>query len=696
MQTTLDQFFQDFRIQNNQQPNETVLNRGLLRLKREIRELKSILDIIQGKKIEEWNRDKIYEIDEYVMYNDVIYRSIIDTNYGMDPVSSGFWQLQNFETIKQSNKLFQYQTIISEDQQTEFFVNFNLDSTPAVFVEGLLYDTTQFTYTKNSVILNEPLDNLRRVTIITGVSYESVPILPKRIITSLEDQYVFNTPFNLSNPTVFVDGLMKTSGFTYGLDYVEFEYPLSEGQEVVIINGMYGGIDLYSKSEIDDILDGYYLKTETYSKNEVDSNISKEKESILNDPSLAKSDDVYQKTEIDNKLAGLITSDDVQTLLDSKADKGTTLEHYGITDAYTKENVDELLKTKVSETDFNGDNIVKKLEGKSGINASSLDSLKAEQFLRSDVYAVKEDALIVQGSNTQMNMNPLNEIPEYGVTRNAYSFSSMYQPSFNGFNSQGLYFICEGEFKGTWWSYIYDFGLINPSDYNFIIKVHNIVNSNLEFIPKNYGNGYLFNKSNQSGDLYQYGFIDNNIVKLYSYLKTGETYNPLVAHYKIIAIKKTISTYVTRNQDDPKIEFLHFNGVPSFEFNQMVEDFEDLPTLEVPSIENDNAFVDGVYQSSKKPLTKLKYVLSNNQLTEDQNVQILVYNGLSSKAVNVSVEGDALVSNPEQFNQFGECFIEVTPVEPFEKPAKITISGDSFDNLVIEIPFTKVEESLDK
>ena len=61
MQTTLNNFYSEYGIRNGQAPNETVLNRGLLRLKREIREIYSILQIIQGKPIEEWNPDKIFE-----------------------------------------------------------------------------------------------------------------------------------------------------------------------------------------------------------------------------------------------------------------------------------------------------------------------------------------------------------------------------------------------------------------------------------------------------------------------------------------------------------------------------------------------------------------------------------------------------------------------------------------------------------
>ena len=66
MFTSFDTFFNNYRIKNNSAPNETVLNSGLLRLKREIRELKSYIDLIVGNEIETYNPEKPYEIDENV------------------------------------------------------------------------------------------------------------------------------------------------------------------------------------------------------------------------------------------------------------------------------------------------------------------------------------------------------------------------------------------------------------------------------------------------------------------------------------------------------------------------------------------------------------------------------------------------------------------------------------------------------
>lgn len=87
MFTTLEQFFNDFRIKNDMVPSEVVLNKGPMRLKREIRELKSLSDITIGNDIPVWSANTRYEADEYVSYNNIIYRSTNDGNYNYTPDS---------------------------------------------------------------------------------------------------------------------------------------------------------------------------------------------------------------------------------------------------------------------------------------------------------------------------------------------------------------------------------------------------------------------------------------------------------------------------------------------------------------------------------------------------------------------------------------------------------------------------------
>lgn len=95
MITDLEDFYENYTIKNNEIPNEVTLNRGIMRLKREIRELKSLVDILYNKPLETWSSSKYYEIDEYVSYNNHNYKSKINGNHGLEPGVSSDWELVN-------------------------------------------------------------------------------------------------------------------------------------------------------------------------------------------------------------------------------------------------------------------------------------------------------------------------------------------------------------------------------------------------------------------------------------------------------------------------------------------------------------------------------------------------------------------------------------------------------------------------
>ena len=102
MFSTLEEFFRDYRVKNGQVPCEVVFNRGPMRLKREIRELKSIQDIIIGNDIPAWNPTTRYEVDEYVYYSGKIYRSKADSNFNYRPAENqNFWEKISIVSLKE-------------------------------------------------------------------------------------------------------------------------------------------------------------------------------------------------------------------------------------------------------------------------------------------------------------------------------------------------------------------------------------------------------------------------------------------------------------------------------------------------------------------------------------------------------------------------------------------------------------------
>jgi hypothetical protein len=86
--TTLEQYYRDYRVKNGQVPSEAVLNKGPMRLKREIRELESMLNIALGIDLPEWNQYTRYEVDEYISYNNQNYKSLLDGNFKHIPDES--------------------------------------------------------------------------------------------------------------------------------------------------------------------------------------------------------------------------------------------------------------------------------------------------------------------------------------------------------------------------------------------------------------------------------------------------------------------------------------------------------------------------------------------------------------------------------------------------------------------------------
>ena len=108
MFSTLEEFFRDYRVKNGQVPCEVVFNRGPMRLKREIRELKSIQDIIIGNDIPVWNPTTRYEVDEYVYYSGKIYRSKADSNFNYRPAENqNFWEKISLVSLKELSQRIQ-------------------------------------------------------------------------------------------------------------------------------------------------------------------------------------------------------------------------------------------------------------------------------------------------------------------------------------------------------------------------------------------------------------------------------------------------------------------------------------------------------------------------------------------------------------------------------------------------------------
>ena len=831
MFVTLEQFFKDYRIKNGQFPNETVMNRGTFRLKREIRELKTYFDIMQNKPLEDWSPSRVYELDEYVSYKGFIFKSCIDGNINDEPDVRSTWERVNLKTFSDIYPKLKSNTFTSKDQQRSFTLDFNTSSV-TVFLDGVLQDQTSYTFDNSVVSFNQPLEEGRTVTVIAAVAYTSAVITPRFEFKAEQDQYIFEPPFQIEQPAVFLNGdLLPEKAFTYTAEAVELETPANKDDIVVVVNGTPVGDNLYSNHEIDELLSKYYLKEETYSKGETDNLLdalpfndyrlitdSYSKRDIDNSFALyytkseidelltslaytgtrlsdygitdaytitqtdnlldAKADkaaldqfrvnvqaqldtkadladtlagygildaytkdqvdaflnvkadkgsnlseygitDAYTKAEIDALLDGLsvaLTDDpNLRRLLSQKADKASTLSGYGITDTYTKLEITDLLSQKADTADLEVNHLTDTLNTSTYLNATYLDGLAANQFLRSDKEDTQQGGVdFVNHTDLQdrcsVHIDTSGDIPEIEMYYKAEadrddprSFYKVPERVFTSCNSSDLFYIAEGDFEGTWWVSLYDLGLLDLNAYNYTVSVFPLQQGNaLDFIPKTYKSGFTFNTVrlplSDETSFYHYGYVDATVLKLYSWSKTDQGFNPIPAHYRLTAVRKEVSTVVTVNQNESigSTQFKHEDNAAFAHLQAQMFQKNDRVTPVIPEILEDNLadFLEetNTYAdiATEKPLiNRLCVHSSDNILFGAETFFVTVKNGKPGAEVQFTIRGDAqFVRLDESFDELGVATAVLKGIEPFETQIVVTaVSQGYVSDFVVINPF---------
>lgn len=547
MFVTLEDFFENYRIKNQQQPNETVLNRGLMRLKRETRELKSLVDILTGKPLNSWNPSKIYEADEYVSYNDLVYRSRVDRNFGNEPFSADLndWELTTVSAGGATGgTVIKYKTFSATAAQANFVLPFNIDSTPMVFIDGQLIEATRYTVISNTEIqLASGCAKDEVVTIITGVTYDSSLVIAKERFVATANQYLFNTSFVLKSPSVFIDGqLLDETLYTWSSTAIDLNDPLTAGTVVYIANGSVLGSEIYTTSDVDDLLSLKADATSVYTKSETDTLLSPK----------------ATTTYVDNAISGVNTA---------KADKATTLSGYGITDAYTKTAVNTALGAKL-DTALYADAVVlqklKNVDGEgSGLDADLLDGLDSTKFLRNDIRDGKYYDFAIQHTLDPNVANPviINEVyidvESVNGPRvlfrdyNAQGVLTAENTAYHTGNTSHMTIMREGYFKGSWEPTLDStFGITNFALYNWMV----VVTPTLTGVEHDYNKDAAAGHTPYAGfdnnitwdenqSEYHYGYIQGNIVKMLAVHRNGSAAIDIPARYQLIGILKTFGSY---------------------------------------------------------------------------------------------------------------------------------------------------------
>lgn len=209
-------------------------------------------------------------------------------------------------------------------------------------------------------------------------------------------------------------------------------------EEYMVINGAWELIgDTYvdlSNYATTEYVDGEIDKVEgevakKADKTYVDDELVKKADKTYVDDELAKKADSEQvandiaaavaplasKQYVDGELAKKAAQadfEDLQDTVNGKADKATTLEGYGISDAYTKKNVDDALLLKASQQDHN--ELVDVVNGKAD-KATTLAGYgitdaytKDEVYTKSEVYA--KDEVYTKGEADQAIADKISEV----------------------------------------------------------------------------------------------------------------------------------------------------------------------------------------------------------------------------------------------------------------------------------------------
>lgn len=148
----------------------------------------------------------------------------------------------------------------------------------------------------------------------------------------------------------------------------------------------------YAKAEEDALLSAKADKADTYTKAETDAKLGIK----------ADSGDSYTKAEED-------------ALLSAKADKATTLSGYGITDAYTKKETDDKLDTKVNNSLFFNelDKKANKTDVDTALNTKANRGTTLKDYQIGDAYTKSE---INTSLSNKQNKLTFDTIPTSGST----------------------------------------------------------------------------------------------------------------------------------------------------------------------------------------------------------------------------------------------------------------------------------------
>lgn len=779
MFTSLEQFQKSYTIKNNTQPNETVLNRPNIRLKREVRELKSLVDILLGNSLEEYSDTRFYETDEYVEHNGTIYISLSDDNIANTPnLSPLFWKQVTYRSVADTYKPDNvHDTFYPDGSTTEFTTSRVFQGIPLVFLDGALQNSNMYTYDTQHVYFKTAPNTGSTVDILYGYNYSTGLMLPKRQfdVAADDSKYIFEVTFELTMPYVFKNGkLLSDSDFTWSSSQVVLKEACEVGDVVVVGNGVAVGFDSYSKYELDtklteyasldyvyskdelqelfdkklsitDASEKYYEKSDVYTKIELEAVVANEVTSQIEPINNLKADkaesldgygikDAYTidqtKTYVSNAIDEATRSGNIAEAISNKANIADTLAGYGITDAYTRAEIDEALSGVVSDKQFTGENIKSLLTGIS-IDAGTLEGKTVNSFMQTQGSTNNDTGISIFVPNDRTQSVQINDQsegderirPEIILSQSGSADINSDQGSdeervFTELNSNDLIQTVSGEFKGFFSFKFGQAGITNADKYNWVVEVTPTMSGDsLDFVPKGYGNNFEFTSSKSvtsSQSIYNYGFINGNIVNLVSCAQCDDTLKETYAHYTLTGYAKVLSRGSVFNQGDKNKSFNSFNGlrIPEIQYGEKTADTS-TPTqltsddngleriLMTQSTDSDtgNTVVTmsdpTTYKSGTNAVENAFFVQCSDYTFEiGDNGCIWAQNGIPGNSVSFSGTNLEFDSQDLTFNVSGFAFAHFNFDKSENGTASITVSSNGYPDKTVT--FTVGSESTDE
>ena len=726
MFTSFDTFFNNYRIKNNSAPNETVLNSGLLRLKREIRELKSYIDLIVGNEIETYNPEKPYEIDEYVKYRGYCYKSLIDVNIANTPENSQFWKKFDLPSLKelQLKDSFHYLHFKATEGQTQIELPVTDPvGTPCVFVEGILLDRSEYYIEGSFINFYKPLLGTETISVLYTMAFESGYVLPSTEIIAEQDQYIFNTDFDTFYASVFKNGiLLSPSEYEIGKNKITLEVPCKENDKIKIVAGTLAGVqDIITDPELKKILQDYYTKSEVYSKEETNSELDKLEKQIYTDSNIVKSSDIFTKSELRSFFNEKVSNDEFASELANKANKANSISGYNIRDAYTKTEINNLLDKKTTDSDLTGKEIAKRLNSlygdESPISVTKISGKTIYDLVQQNNQATFVKQVLINGSDNQnitLRAGLSDEYPELSVKRRSDAYNEEKSEIINGLNSKDKFITIQGEFKGIFEVQIQKAGIVNPENYNWTVQVIPFaipVKTKFDFIPRGSGFGLTqkaFYENNQVDASYFYGFVEDSVLKCYAFAERGTTLREWPAHYVLTGIHKSLSTNIFLNQGEQN-DYIKFPSESQTDFDKNVENIGTLEEIKQGSAYDKNGLklLDSelaesnskISYSSKKPgFFTPEMVAEKYEIAKNEEVQVTVMKGLPGSSAKIVSTGDIVIVNEGSlpvnsrtftFDSNGEIFFKIATTKPFTNPGTVSLISSLNQSCYIKVSITE-------